>query len=306
MVDLVTFGVIIDDIVFPDGTTKMGVLGGGGVQTAFGMRLWVPSVGLVAGVGQDYAQMVKAWLKEAKIDQSGLRISEMPTPRAWQLLEYDERRTQVWRVSSEVVHQQLGRSLKFLPEEYRRAKGFHFGMHMDEPDLEFLEALHGLDGVVSVEPFKTADHRPEKTVLRHILSNTDIFSANQLEAFSIVGEKEPLVQLKRFLDSGANVVVIRLGAKGSIVADRKSGKGARIPAVVVNAVDPVGAGNAYCGGFLAGWVQHASMEIAGVYAAVAASFLVEQVGVPMFNEDVRKESRKREDVLMPLVEIFDI
>ena len=39
MVDLVAFGVILDDLVFPDGRTSLGVLGGGGPQTAFGMRL---------------------------------------------------------------------------------------------------------------------------------------------------------------------------------------------------------------------------------------------------------------------------
>ena len=33
----VAFGIIIDDIVFPDGATHMGVLGGGGPQTAWGM-----------------------------------------------------------------------------------------------------------------------------------------------------------------------------------------------------------------------------------------------------------------------------
>jgi cytidine kinase len=38
---LITFSIIIDDIVFPDGSTRMGVLGGGGPQTAFGMRLVV-------------------------------------------------------------------------------------------------------------------------------------------------------------------------------------------------------------------------------------------------------------------------
>jgi hypothetical protein len=41
--------VIIDDIVFHDGRTLMGVLGGGGPQTAFGMKLWAQGgVGLCA------------------------------------------------------------------------------------------------------------------------------------------------------------------------------------------------------------------------------------------------------------------
>ena len=49
--DLVVFTVIVDDLVFPDGTTKMAVMGGGGPQTAFGLRCHPAdlSVGLAAG-----------------------------------------------------------------------------------------------------------------------------------------------------------------------------------------------------------------------------------------------------------------
>ncbi len=32
--------VIIDDIVLPDGTTYMAILGGGGTHAAMGMRVW--------------------------------------------------------------------------------------------------------------------------------------------------------------------------------------------------------------------------------------------------------------------------
>ncbi len=56
MIDFVTFGVIVDDIVFPDGQTRMGVLGGGGPQTAWGIAAALGSgarVGLAAGVGDD-------------------------------------------------------------------------------------------------------------------------------------------------------------------------------------------------------------------------------------------------------------
>ena len=51
--DLVVFTVIVDDLVFADGSTRMGVLGGGGPQTAFGFRTHPGnfSVGLAAGIG---------------------------------------------------------------------------------------------------------------------------------------------------------------------------------------------------------------------------------------------------------------
>src|SRR5512145_1811864 len=102
--DLVAFSLIIDDIVFPDGQTAMGVLGGGGPQTAFGMKLWADQVGLVSGVGHDLPASALEWLKSSGIDIAGLRLSDhWPTPRAWQLLEADGRRTQVWRVPGSAV-----------------------------------------------------------------------------------------------------------------------------------------------------------------------------------------------------------
>jgi hypothetical protein len=80
--DFVTFALIIDDLVFPDGRTMMAVLGGGGPQTAFGMKLWADRVGLVGGVGSDLPPHALTWLKTAGIDTTGLRPSDLwPTPR---------------------------------------------------------------------------------------------------------------------------------------------------------------------------------------------------------------------------------
>ena len=105
MVDFVTFGIIIDDIVFPNGKTSMGVLGGGGPQTAFGMRLVSTSVGLSASVNQADLPLITPWLVESDIQEAGLILTELPTPRAWQLLEGDGRRTQLWRVPGSVYWQ---------------------------------------------------------------------------------------------------------------------------------------------------------------------------------------------------------
>ena len=94
--DYVVFNVIIDDIVFPDGRTKMGVLGCGGPQAAFGMRLWSDSVALVAAVGSDLPDNVRADLEALKISLDGLYDLGLPTPRAWQVMEEDGRRTEIW------------------------------------------------------------------------------------------------------------------------------------------------------------------------------------------------------------------
>ena len=105
--DYVVFNVIIDDIVFPDGRTKMGVLGGGGPQAAFGMRLWSDSVALVAAVGSDLPSTVRTDLEALEIGLDGLYDLGLPTPRAWQVMEEDGRRTEIWRIPPEAIKASL-------------------------------------------------------------------------------------------------------------------------------------------------------------------------------------------------------
>ena len=308
MIDLIAFGIILDDLVFPDGRTVMGTLGGGGPQTAFGMRLpalagWTETsggVGLAAGVGRDLPDSARAWLAAAGIDLAGVRETELPTPRAWQMLERDGRRAQVWRVEGSVVSAQLGRTLKRIPESYRQAKGFHLGIHPDEPDLDFIHQLRSMAGigipayhpVISLEPWKPADRPLSDAALRQLCIAADIFSPNVAEARSLVGNGTPDELVRRLADAGASIVTLRMGPEGSLVYS-PSVTQIYVPAIPTNVIDPTGAGNAYCGGFLAGYVQTGDVLTAARFGAVAASFLVEQVGLPEINERLRTQAGLR-------------
>ena len=291
--NLVTFSLIIDDIVFPDGQTAMGVLGGGGPQTAFGMTLWADRVGLVSGVGADLPPEALAWLEAVGIDAGGLRHTDWPTPRAWQVLEADGRRTQLWRISGPAVGAQLGRSLDRLPLAYRAARGFHLGVHPEEPGLEFIETLRDLGATVSVEPFRIPERPLTEGELRALLSAGQIFSPNRREVEALVGPGDPLELIERLAGAGAVVVALRQGPLGALVNRADTGETWQIPAVNVAVVDPTGAGNAFCGGFLAGWIETGDLRRAGLCGAVAASFLVEQVGLPAPRADIREEAKRR-------------
>ncbi|MEN4099263.1 MAG: PfkB family carbohydrate kinase [Anaerolineaceae bacterium] len=291
---LITFSIILDDIVFPDGATRMGVLGGGGPQTAFGMRLWADSVGIVAGVGDDFPPEAEAWFAQSDIDMQGVRrVTGTMTPRAWQVLEEDGRRTQVWRVPDAVIDQHLRKRIEDIPGVYRAAAGFHLGLHPLEPDLDFIHKLSALGGAISLEPFKPAERLPEPQALSELLAAAHIFTPNTEEAVSLVGRGEPLELVRRLIHAGARVVALRMGAAGSLAASVAAGRAFHIPAAPARVVDPVGAGNAYCGGFLAGWVETGDIRQAALYGSVSASFLVEQVGAPVCTGKVREEALRR-------------
>ncbi len=294
--DYVAFGIILDDIEFADGHVARAVLGGGGPQTAFGMRLWSERVGLVARVGGDLPAEVRGWLDAAAIDTSGVLTTAWPTLRAVQRLDVRGRRRHEWLSPGEAIGPQLSRAAGDLPPSYRSARGFHVGLHSDEPDLAFLAGLRALGGLVSVEPFRRAAQRPTPEALRALLTACDIFSPNVAGAESLVGTGTPEELARHLVEAGARVVALRMGAEGSLVyAPDSQGKYVLIPipALPVAVVDPVGAGNAYGGAFLTGWAETGDALEAGLRGAVAASFVLEQVGLPPVTPELLARAHDR-------------
>lgn len=296
---LVAFNIILDDIVFPDGRTAMGVLGGGGPQTAFGMRLFTHDVGLVAAVGADLPQSAWDWLHQSGIDTAGVQVASQPdrlTPRAWQITEADGRRTQVWR------SRPWGPAP--LPAAYTQATAYHLGVHPESPPLGMAASLRRT-GLVSVETFRAASQRPDPAALFALLASADIFSANLDEAQSLVGPGPARGVARRLVEaaeSHAQLIVLRLGAQGSFVVQGQTGQAVALPAWPSAVLDAVGAGNAYCGGFLAGWTQTHEIARAAACGAVAAAFVVEQVGLPTITEPLRAQAQQRADALLAQVE----
>ena len=72
--------------------------------------------------------------------------------------------------------------------------------------------------------------------------------------------------------------VFKLGARGSFVYDARTANGFLVPAYPSTVVDATGAGDAYCGGFMAGLHLSGDPATAALYAAVSASFAIEAHG----------------------------
>lgn len=293
MVDFVAFGIVIDDILHPDGSTSLGLLGGGGPQAAFGMRLWSNSVGLYARAGPDLPPETLAWLDLAGIDRRGVQLNHLPTPRAWQVLAAGGERRQEWQSSPDVNASQLRRTIEDLPADYRAARGFHIGIHPNHFNLDFAAHLHRLGSLVSLETFKRAEPALKRAQAEAIFRSVEIISPNLAEAASLVGEGSPQEILLRMGRLGARVISLRLGMDGSLLSADGGRHCLHMPALPVNPAHPVGAGNAFCGGFLVGWCLHQDIRTAGLYATVAASFLLEQDGLPELSAGLQAEAALR-------------
>jgi sugar/nucleoside kinase (ribokinase family) len=297
-----SWGIIVDDIVFPDGRTAMGVLGGGGFYAAVGMRLWTPDVQVQAGVGLDFDPRI---LEVSGLDGSGLEVTRIPTPRAWQLFEENGRRTQIFRITDEVVSQQLilHPSAAKLPPTI---EAVHFLLRGDPREERLSNALHQAGIRIGAEPVIEGHMTGEEHAsLLRCIARFELFSPSESEAIALVGQVPVREQLRALADLGPRVVALRQGADGSIIYERETCRYWRVPAASADVIDVTGAGNAYCGGLLVGWIERGDVRRAAAQAAVSAAIAIEQVGPPRIDEAVMASASRRADRMMEKIQILE-
>lgn len=300
MVKYVSLGIILDDIVFPDGRTRMGVLGGGGPQTVWGMALAAEAgreVGLISGVGPDFDAACLAPLEAMQIDLSGVRVTDLPTPRAWQLLEEDGRRQHVWRVDQATSDRQTHPDVGEIVACYPALEVIHWGIHPEAPHLAPCAPLRAAGVLISIEPFKGLDAPLGEAELGQLLGSCDIYSPTWAEAASIFGTVDHAALLHKAASVGGRLLPLRMGARGAEIWNLEDGCGVSVPAAPVDQiVDPVGAGDAFCGAFAVAWHTTGDLAEAAISASVAASYMLEQIGLPPARPSSQSLRQRRDAV----------
>jgi cytidine kinase len=289
MIAHIAFGIVIDDIRFADGREQMGVLGGGGPQTAWGMAAALgtgESVGLLAQVGEDFDNAWLAPMHAAHINCDGVLRTVTATPRAWQIMDADGARTHQWSVAptravipddSLALHP-TPLSSEQVPRHYRASRHVHWGLHPENPALGLARALTESGVCVSLETFKPPPAPLSDAELSALVSACTIFSPNWGEAQGMTGGATYADVIAHLRAAGCSVLALRRGARGADVWDFRSGERVRVPAVPSDVVDTVGAGNAFCGAFITTFEQ--GITQAACHAVAAASYMIEQIGVP--------------------------
>ena len=98
-------------------------------------------------------------------------------------------------------------------------------------------------------------------------------------------------------ENGQGIIVVRAGPAGCLVASNEGNRW--MPAYHTSpsdVVDPTGGGNAFLGGFAIFLVHHNTSsslklyEEAAAWGTVAASFAIEQVGMPTLKREGEKEA----------------
>jgi len=292
-VTLVCLGnLIVDDIVFADGRTRLGEPGGAMLYTALGASLWGARVAIVAPVGTDYPRATLAALAARGVDLSGLRTLTRPGLRAWLRYEPDGRRVE--HQAGSPTHDEASPRADDLVA-FADARAFHLAPAPRTCQARLVEALSQCTrAFVSLDP-----HDPVTEASlgdwRDVLARVDLLFLSEEEARLPSLAPDPATALHALAGGRLGAVALKRGERGGVYVDLASGATTPWPARTHVALDATGAGDAFAGGFLAGWPDDRDLGAALTRGVVAASFALETMGARGLLDATRAEAQRRFD-----------
>lgn len=162
-----------------------------------------------------------------------------------------------------------------------RSRALHLGGYfilpaMDgEPAAGLLRRARSAGCLTSLDVAWDAQGR-WMAALAPCLPHLDVLFGNRDELACVTDSDSPPRMAALLRDRGVGVVAVKLGAEGSYVAGGTWR--AFVPAYAVEVVDTTGAGDAYCGGFLAGYLREWDLERVARFANAVGAMCVTALG----------------------------
>ena len=280
VIDVATIGwLTVDDIVLTDGTCRLAVRGGGALYSAVGARIWSDSVGIHSVAGRPHFAETRRQIEARGIDATGVGRTDGNGLELWLLHESEIHKQQVPKLTSTNAIE-LDALRGPLPQAYAGARAFHIAPQGPESGLANAKKIAAL----SPRPVATmdilADEFIDASAYRDLafLSHLTAFMPSETEIERIWRPSSIegwLVENAEFY--GCNMIA-KLGERGSLVCEATTGALTHVPAFPVRVVDTTGAGDAYCGGFVAGLAAGHPLVTCAAMATVSASYVVEACG----------------------------
>jgi ribokinase len=289
--DLICLGNLsIDDVVLPDQAVRMNCFGGDTIYAALGARWWNDSVRFVAPVGADYPPENLAALNRYGLETSGLIKRAIPGVHYRVIYANNIQRT--WIMLSDGRNfGQLSPTVEDIPVDYLSAKAFLI-LAMDLAAQEALVNNLNRRGIIALDPQEEYIPSNENRLL-NMLKRVDIFLPSQEEVFLLLGHRDYEKACQQFAGYGPKVIVIKMGQEGSLILDVEQEQFHKIPIFETKTVDTTGAGDTYCGGFMAMYTRCGDLVSSGLAGSVAASFAVQDFGLNHMFDIPSSEAWKR-------------
>ncbi len=287
--------------------------GGSALYAAGGLLPWDASVGLVARIGEDYP---RPWLKDLQARGLGTEGIEMLQQ------SLDVRAFHAYSDTFEPTHgspvsQFARKGLTFpkvllgfqepaeikkdlrepeplsplasaIPADYRDARAVHLCPFDFVTHNQLTTAFGaGSVGTLTLAPSPGYMLPSFFKDLRVIITRLTAFLPTEDELRALFwGATHDLWEMAAAVgEYGCDVVVIRRGAHGQLVYDVEGRHKWEVPAYPARSADPTGVGDAFCGGFLAGFRRSYDPVQATLYGNVSASLKIEGCG-PFYPADV--------------------
>ncbi len=293
--ELIVVGCPSVDLLEVDGQSRVAP-GGAGFNTALAARAAAISVGLVAVLPPHVPASIGAAFGPGGIDRRGLRIREGAMPHFH--IRYDEVESANYVVAD--VGTELTLAPEDVPDEWLAARHVHIGplATSSRRQLDMARSLRdrGFGGTLSAGSFQ-ADIDGNRPAAIELVGCCDLFFLNQSEMASLYPGGVPAT-----VDTQICVTAGRGG-----VEIHQRGRTEHHAALAAEVIDPTGAGDAFCGGFLAGWLRNLEPVQSGQQSAVIAlsgwgsTALVEAVA-EMREPRVEVDNERVEAVATALVE----
>ncbi len=287
----------IDDVVLPDGHTTMGSCGGDATYAALSASLWTSPVGVVAPAGTDFSDVHLARLGELGLDLTGVPARPGPAIRYWVIYEADGQRRWLQR-SPESAFIDTAPTPEDVPASFRSAGAYHIAAM----PLDAVERLIAAVRRWAPEAILTLDTHEDEVAgfqdrIAAILPHVSVFIPSREEVASWFGWDDPVRAIRELGGLGQQGTVIKMGADGSLVYDARKGRIAEVGIAPGPVVDVTGAGDAFCGSFVAGLALGDDPVRAATRGAAGASLALGDFGAlhPWVRPD---EARRRMDATL--------
>lgn len=298
----------LDDIVTADGQVHLHTLGGNALYSALGAALWLGdgTTAPICRIGRGLDRRLLEGLSR-RVDLRGVRTIASEHVRAWLLYEPNGQRRHLGRNAALLDHppvtipsfaayhhayrrllRRIAPTASDIPTVFSSAEAVHLAPQLRSLHLANAARLRRRFVLLSLDPSPEDMDAP---TLRRLLRFVDFFLPSREEITARQRTWDPARLMRRWMDWGARAVCIKLGADGCLVGT--GGRLIRIPAVRARAVELTGAGDAFCGGFLAGYLLMRDAVEGAMRGVVSASFAVEGVGLQGLLQADARAARER-------------
>lgn len=295
-----------DYVLKPNGDPLLDIPGGSALYAAVGLAIWEPhpAPGIVARVGEDYPHR---WLEDFErcgVDVRGVhvlpeaidlryftaiidkytRVNEDPVahfarrglsfPKA--LLGYQPSSTAVLDSRTQMMPISLRRS--DIPEVFMEASGVHlcpldYLTHSLLPALLRQAQIHN----ITLDPSPGYMNPTYWGDIPALLTGLTAFLPSEEEIRMLFQNRSSdLWEMAEALAVyGCEIIVIKRGERGQLVFDGATRTRWEVPSYPARFENPIGAGDAFGGGFLAGYRRTYDPLEAALYGNISASLVVE-------------------------------